>query len=612
MDVRYRDNEQGPVVALVLALIVLGVGSLFLTWKSIARQRALVENNLFLSGGSIARGVESNLMRIVRSMGRNRAVYPMFPTLSRDLFQELAASDDFRFIAILDQSGKVLVSSEPAEDMPDVDFSRIGDKVLDSGQTWHMMRSDDNRETLISGLLLRPVFAALLSEKNRNALPGEFPDLGSGRKGHMGHMGEHGNGRNMHEGNTVQGDNRAYLIIGLNADRHLQQFKQYRRAAMLQTGYVFLAAVFLWFLAFAYIRRREQSNRLVRLEQFQNRLLDNMPDGLINVGADGTILAANGSAKKLLAQPDGESDGNLVGRNWKDLPIGEPDPAEPAAGEYEWQQHEYHGRNLEILSVPFPEGDNSAPELGLRLVLIRDRTRIRRLEEDLNEARRLATIGSLAAGVAHEVRNPLSSLRGFAQFFAEKLKGQEPLNSYATTMVQEADRLNRVVTDLLYLARPRALAPVEVDLARVGDSLKKLMRFDMEHGNVEPHFDFEAPVVWADPDAIRQVLLNLTANSLDALNKKSGEKIINISSHTQDGGVWVCVQDNGTGMDEDISQQALEPFFTAKAKGTGLGLAIVHNIMRAHKGQISIDSSPDQGTTIRLYFPNAAQEELQA
>lgn len=594
MEVRSRDNEQGPVVALVLALIVLGVGSLFLTWKSIARQRALVENNLFLSGGSIARGVESNLMRIVRSMGGNRAVYPMFPTLSRDLLQELAASDDFRFIAVVDDRGNVLVSSAPAEDTPQIDFSGIENKVLDSGQTWHFMTSNAQGETLISGLLMRPVIAALLSEKNRKALPGQPP----------------GGSPEIHNQKLASGT-RAYLIIGLNADRHLQQFKQYRRAAMLQTGYVFLAAVFLWFLAFAYIRRREQGKRLVRLEQFQNRLLDNMPDGLINVGADGTILAANGSAKMLLAPPDKEADRNLVGRNWKDLPIDDPEPAEVETGEYQWRQHEYHGRNLEILSVPFPEGDNSAPELGLRLVLIRDRTRIRRLEEDLNEARRLATIGSLAAGVAHEVRNPLSSLRGFAQLFAEKLKGQEPLNSYATTMVQEADRLNRVVTDLLYLARPRALAPVEVNLAEEGESLKKLMRFDMEHGGVEPVFDFKAPTVWADPDALKQVLLNLTANSLDALGKKEGEKIVGISSHSQDRGVWVCVNDNGSGMDEEIRQQALEPFFTAKSKGTGLGLAIVHNIMRAHKGQISIDSSPDQGTTVRLFFPNPADEDTE-
>ena len=123
-------------------------------------------------------------------------------------------------------------------------------------------------------------------------------------------------------------------------------------------------------------------------------------------------------------------------------------------------------------------------------MLIRDRTQIRSLEEDLNEAKRLAAIGSLAAGVAHEVRNPLSAIRGFAQLFATKLKGQAPLDQYATTMVQEADRLNRVVTDLLYLAKPRQLDPMETDLTQVGESLKQLMRFDFEDKQTEPEFSF--------------------------------------------------------------------------------------------------------------------------
>ncbi len=620
-----KDNEQGPMVALVLALIVLGVGSLFLTWKSIARQRALVENNLFLSGGSIVRGVESNLMRIVRSMAGNRAVLPMFPTLARDLFEELAQSDDFLFIAIYDEKGGVLVTSEKEGKTPKIDFSNTHETVLNSGQTWHFMSTIEKREILVSGLRLRPAISALLAPEEQTLSPAEKP---SGEQSNQtestrqkpGNKDQEApdnsrmqHGRNMGQNTSMRNmRNKTYLVIGLNADRHLAQFKQYRRAAMLQTGYVFLAAVVLWSLTFAYLRRRDQGKRLVRLEQFQNRLLDHMPDGLVNLDKDGQILAANGSAKKLLASPNEDSPQELVGRFWEDFPFGSP-AADIRTADFGWQQHDYHGRQLEILSVPFPEGDDTAPELGLRLVLIRDRTRIRSLEEDLNEARRLAAIGSLAAGVAHEVRNPLSSLRGFAQFFATKLKGQEPFESYATTMVQESDRLNRVVTDLLYLARPRELAPQEVELKEVGDTLTKLMRFDMQHRKVEPLFDFEAPEVWADPDALRQVLLNLIANSLDALSEdQDGGGTLEILSRIDTGGIWVSVHDNGVGMDEATKAQALEPFFTGKTTGTGLGLAIVHNIMRAHKGQVYIDSDPGQGTTIRLFFPNPAESEKQA
>lgn len=610
MEVHSRGNEQGPVVALVLALIVLGLGSLFLTWKSIARQRALVENNLFLSGGSIVRGVESNLMRIVRSMRGNRSVFPMFPALARDLFQELTESDDFLFMAIYDGNGKVLVTSADEGETPDMDFSRTSPSVLDSGQTWHFMSKLDGRELLISGLRIRPVISSILSGESISRPEGSppLPPPDISRQEPPDPNAPSKSGRELSRRRLPGSDFHAYLVIGLNVDRHLQQFNQYRRAAMLQTGYVFLAAIVLWFLAFAYIRRRDQGKRLVRLEQFQNRLLDNMPDGLVNVGSDGRILAANGSAKMLLS-PDGEPH-ELVGREWIELPPADNTPHETKTGKYQWQQHQHHGRLLEILTVPFPEGDDAAPELGQRLILIRDRTRIRSLEEDLNEARRLAAIGSLAAGVAHEVRNPLSSLRGFAQFFADKLKGQEPLNSYATTMVQEADRLNRVVTDLLYLAKPRALAPEHVELETIADSLTKLMRFDMKNKGIEPKFEFETETVWADPDALKQVLLNLIANSLDALPCKEDEQqSITITSRAGEDGVWISVEDSGTGMDDKTREQALEPFFTGKHTGTGLGLAIVHNIMRGHRGQVHIESAPEQGTSVRLFFPNPAETD---
>jgi two-component system sensor histidine kinase HydH len=263
---------------------------------------------------------------------------------------------------------------------------------------------------------------------------------------------------------------------------------------------------------------------------------------------------------------------------------------------------------LEILCLPLAAGDAESGGEEL-LVLLRDRTRLRTLEEDLAEAKRLAAIGSLAAGVAHEIRNPLSSLRGFAQLFATKLKGQAPLDAYAATMVQEADRLNRVVTDLLYLARPRDLAPAEVDLPRLMESLKGLLRFDLDHKHAAPSLDLQASTVHADEDALKQALLNLLVNALDALPdpEDGAPGQLTLSSSPSAGpepGVWVSVADNGQGMDEEVRQQAFEPFFTAKRQGTGLGLAIVQGIMRAHRGRALIESEPGKGTTLRLFFPD--------
>lgn len=412
-----------------------------------------------------------------------------------------------------------------------------------------------------------------------------------------------------------------FLMAGLNPARHLDQFQAYRRAAMLQAGYVFGAASLLWVLAFAYLRRRDQALKAARLERFQSKLLDNMPDGLVTLAADGSILSANGSAARLLltedATPDTDRDaGELLGRNWSEfpfaLPAGAPDRPEPTRP-YQWRQVEHAGKVLEILCLPLQADASSEGAGGERMVLLRDRTRLKTLEDDLAEATRLASIGSLAAGVAHEIRNPLSSLRGFAQLFATKLKDQEPLASYAATMVQEADRLNRVVTDLLFLARPRDLAPSEVDLRRLAESLRGLLRFDLEHKGVTPVLDLKADMVFADEDALRQALLNLLVNALDALPDSGGS--LTVASYRCEAGepgpagVWLSVADNGRGMDEAVREKAFEPFFTDKRQGTGLGLAIVQGIMRGHHGRAVIESKPGHGTAVLLFFPDPEGRE---
>lgn len=619
MEVHSIGKEKGPLVALVLALIVLGLGSLYLTWRSIAHQREIVEGHIVMTGGSILRGVDNNLSRIVRSMRVNPLISPIFPSMAEDLFQELANSDDIVFISLCDAEGKPLASSDKEAGFPVVALPDMVTRDLEPGRAFHAMAEVDKKAVLISGLRVRATTALLArGESVPNRRQGQEPGRGMGSGvGHgmgqgMGHgMMEPGlppdPGLDLPPGFEVQP---VYLLVGLNAEKHLAQFRQYRRAATYQTGYVFLAAVVMWSLAFAYLRRRGEGRKLVRLERFQSKLLDNMPDGLVTLSESGEIMAANHSAKKLLAPEGAPGAPEIIGVNWGDYPFARRAGETASTASYNWEQFDYQGRQLEILSLSFQGLDeDAAPELGQRLMLIRDRTHIRSLEEDLNEAKRLAAIGSLAAGVAHEVRNPLSSLRGFAQLFASKLKGQPPLDQYAATMVQEADRLNRVVTDLLYLAKPRRLDPVETDLAEVGESLRQLMRFDFKSKQIEPVFDFVQPTVFADQDALRQVLLNLISNSLDAIVAceecdKPGH--ICLTSERVEGGVCIVVADDGPGMDPDMGDDVFKPFVTGKKTGTGLGLAIVQNIMRAHRGRAVLDSRPGEGVRVRLFFPDGS------
>ena len=258
----------------------------------------------------------------MRSLRNNPALSQIFPSLAQELFQEITASGEVLFVALYAPGGQLLLASTHG----DVDMEKLLPRgafdALDQLGHWHGMAVYGKQQALVIGLQARPGVASICGIGQSGGAapaPDVGPDMDNGMMG-PGMMGpggseggeHHGMGQGMGMGQG-RGRNRLgqaqsapgeetpiYFVAGLNAEKNLAQFHLYRRAALLQTGYVFLAAVVLWSLAFAYLRRRDQASRVGRLERFQSKLLDNMPDGLVTLGLDGEILAANGSARKLL------------------------------------------------------------------------------------------------------------------------------------------------------------------------------------------------------------------------------------------------------------------------------------------------------------------------
>ncbi|WP_432737971.1 two-component system sensor histidine kinase NtrB [Maridesulfovibrio sp. FT414] len=578
MELSSRKSQKLPLALALLALVLLGAGSLYLTWHNLQQMHQTVFEHMLLSARSIARGLDIQLVEGARRMRRpggqnghgmhNRRMPDELIPDARELFQEMVAQGDLLYIALYgpDHNPLLVVEKGDKPFSPPPEMFRMLDSIRESSTPVII----DGKAALLYGTIGQPMLLRIYGDPRFRFLPPQ--------------------------------DQGTYLLLGLNAEKHLHQFKQYRRAALLQTGYIFLAGFVLWLLAVAYFQRREQGKKLVRLERFQANLLDNMPDGLLTLSMDGTILSANGSALKLLDSPADEA---LVGMNWNSFSY--ETLQEFQRDNVVWKHALLSGKNLEFIFFPYFESQDEKRTM----IIIRDRTDIAGLEEDLYEARRLASIGSLAAGVAHEIRNPLSSLRGFAQLFAEKFKDEQPYGTFATTMLGEADRLNRVVTDLLYLSKPHELEPSRLDLDDICRSMQTLMGFDLEHKGAVINTDLRAETVYADPDAIRQVLLNLLVNSLDAVPEGDGE--ISISAEQNGHGVWISVCDNGPGMPDEIRKHALEPFFTDKPKGTGLGLAIVNTIMRGHNGRVTIsgqgESAQPHGTCVKLFFPDPRSKE---
>jgi two-component system sensor histidine kinase HydH len=250
-----------------------------------------------------------------------------------------------------------------------------------------------------------------------------------------------------------------------------------------------------------------------------------------------------------------------------------------------------------------PLTDESGAELG-SVLLIRDLREIRELQERVSRSERLASLGRLAAGMAHEIRNPLSSIRGFAQYFQKRFSDQAQEREYAAIMVKEVDRLNRVITDLLDFARPREPHREIQALAPIADHALEILGPDLAARKVRAArlYTADLPPVPVDRDQFLRVFINLILNAAEAM-EAGGEITIALERSAAPGGVGIAVSDTGAGIAPEDADKIFEPFFSRKKKGTGLGLAIVHQIVAGHGGTIGVESAPGQGTSFRIFLP---------
>ena len=237
--------------------------------------------------------------------------------------------------------------------------------------------------------------------------------------------------------------------------------------------------------------------------------------------------------------------------------------------------------------------------------------RYRRSRKQLLEAmarkEKLVALGHLAAGVAHEIRNPLSSIKGLAKYFAERTSPGGESHQLAQVMAKEADRLNRVVSELLELVRPAHLNYQTVDINALIRHSLQLVSQDAQSRGIALQFTPrpELTTISADPDRLNQVLLNLYLNAMQAIGR---DGVIRVTASEADRQrVKIVVTDSGKGMSDEELQAIFTPYFTTKADGTGLGLAVVQNIIEQHGGTIRAESQPGAGAIFTLWLPVDAQ-----
>lgn len=239
---------------------------------------------------------------------------------------------------------------------------------------------------------------------------------------------------------------------------------------------------------------------------------------------------------------------------------------------------------------------------------------VHKLEEEVRRNEKLAAMGTLAAGVAHEIRNPLSSIKGYATYFKQRFPAGSEDQEAAGVMVHEVDRLNRVITDLLGLSRPSDVRLHPIHIENVINHVKRLINQNADTRNISIDIRYAPvlPPVMGDMERLSQAILNLALNAVEAM--PAGGKMTIAAAGGKEN-ICLLIADTGTGISNELIGKIFDPYFTTKNSGTGLGLPMVHKIIKAHKGRIKVvswlakDSENNGKTIFKIWLPVAKDSE---
>jgi two-component system sensor histidine kinase HydH len=392
------------------------------------------------------------------------------------------------------------------------------------------------------------------------------------------------------------------VYVGFNMDKIAKAATVDTRNTIIRIIVLFIVgslAIVSLFLVQAY---RLTRSTLSRMQAFSETLVKNMPIGLIALDDAGKIISCNEKAQEVL---NGFCS-NVLGSQADEIL---PTPLKEMLAELP-EQCGLLERDVDVSSLDGGKQKWEAVAAGLidedtsvgKILLMRDVTQIRELEKEVIKSRHLTSISSLAAGVAHEIRNPLSSIKGFAIYLKERLQADSEDKKTADIIVDEVERLNRVITQLIEFARPMELKKEKARISDLVGHALKLIETETQKNNIKINVAPGNNGLFAevDPDKVKQVLLNIFLNALAAM-KNGGS--LDISIFEEKKNVQVVVKDTGTGIEQKNLPRIYDPYFTSKPAGTGLGLAVVQKIMEAHGGKISVESTTGKGTKVSLYFP---------
>ncbi|MBD5640804.1 MAG: hypothetical protein HDQ91_00090 [Desulfovibrio sp.] len=416
----------------------------------------------------------------------------------------------------------------------------------------------------------------------------------------------------LHPGHRHEPDSQIIFIALDAGDFHREIAAIWVRSwlgAGVLLGFLLVAGVAL-VLCRRYLFARR---RLIDVEAVALQILDSYPWAILLLDKAGYALFANESANSLFGEKP-RNIRSLDGPDWDALLAGSPGQMQEKEISLEIRPGLYEPASVTVSRLqgePMPGSEY--------LVTIRELGETRRLKRKLDEAQRLAELGKIASGLAHEIRNPLSSICGYAEYLKGRMAADAVAMATAELLAGEAGRLNNVLGDLLQLAKKPGLQTENVELGKPLEHALAVALPDAKAGGVELEGRFGAVssrIVCLDSGRIVQVILNLLLNAIQAC--QPGQKVVLAAALLPPGSreiplalergracALITVSDTGEGMDAAVAAQIFTPYFTTRAQGAGLGLALSRQIIEAHGGLITVSSKPGRGSTFSIYLPQA-------
>jgi two-component system sensor histidine kinase HydH len=507
------------------------------------------------------------------------------PQIQR-LLEETALLPDVRYMAVIDQTGEVLAHSDSSKTGKIFDSNRkISHLGPDQQENWELVTLDNGER---------------IFEVHRH-----FRPIDKGGKKRFGMRGHH---KLMMEkfDDWVSPEKREKLLIIVGLD--VTPFEEAIRSDIQTTVILSVVMLLLGFGGFVSLfwmhSYHAAKQSLQDINVFASEVVSHLPVGLIATDKAGTVTFFNSAAEKITAlnqdliqnqRPEEFLPQGLCGLQ-KRLDKGE------VITEQEIDCSFAGDRMISVSVSAAPIINDNNDFLG-QVLILRDLSEIRRLQQEVRRQEKLAVVGGLAAGVAHEVRNPLSSIKALATFFAGQFDEGSESNEAAKVMIQEVDRLNRAITELLDFSQPTDLKRQPTDIKLLISRSIQLIQQDVANKDIVIDVALADDIcsVWLDPDRLTQCLLNLYLNAIQAMTA-GGTLTVKCVSDTN-GNLNISVRDTGVGISPEQISKIFDPYYTTKSKGTGLGLAIVHKIIEAHGGRIEVVSRLNQGTLFTLNVP---------